>query len=359
MTKVVILTIAPSPYQRDLFKALSKEKDIAIKVYYCEGDIPDHPWERDEFETFEHILPNFRIQLGNFNFIWNFSIPDLKDTDLVILNGYNTSAAQWFLHFQAKRYPFIFWSEKIRPSTKKIRKLLQRTLGQRLKIAMAIAAIGKSAHRDFLKRFPETSIHEIPYTCNLDPFRSKIPHRRPRSPIRLLFCGQMIYRKGVDLLLEAFDKLILEGYKIELLLVGRQAELPEMVRRLTLAPETLSSIQNLGFKQPDELPLIFSEADLFILPSRYDGWGVVLNQALGAGLPVFCSDHVGASEDLVKPGINGEVFQANQTSALVSALKPYLNDPEKIIKASKRSLELSYNFDSEAGTRLWKKLILN
>ena len=120
--------------------------------------------------------------------------------------------------------------------------------------------------------------------------------RKPRTPERItfLFCGQMIARKGVDVLLAAFRQL---DSRAELLLVGREAELPEMLA--SLPAEVSRRIRYAGFQAPEALPDYFSQADAFVLPSRYDGWGVVVNQALGAGLPILCSDTVGAGFDLV------------------------------------------------------------
>ena len=60
----------------------------------------------------------------------------------------------------------------------------------------------------------------------------------------------------------------------------------------------------------------FAQADVFVLPSRYDGWGVVVNQALAAGLPIITSDEVGAGFDLVEPGSNGFRVRAGEVDDL-------------------------------------------
>jgi glycosyltransferase involved in cell wall biosynthesis len=98
------------------------------------------------------------------------------------------------------------------------------------------------------------------------------------------------------LLLQAFDRLIQAGINARLLLVGREAELPEMMR--STSPQTQQKIEYADFTTRISTS-IFQSSDIFVLPSRYDGWGVVVNQALGAGLPIICSDAVGAAPDLV------------------------------------------------------------
>ena len=77
-----------------------------------------------------------------------------------------------------------------------------------------------------------------------------------------------------------------------------------------------------GFLPLDELPAEFAAADAFVLPSRHDGWGVVVNQALAAGLPVIATEAVGAAELLSAPG-TGAVIPAGSADALTAALRRY------------------------------------
>ena len=83
----------------------------------------------------------------------------------------------------------------------------------------------------------------------------------------------------------------------------------------------------LGHRAPAELPGLFAEADAFVLPSRHDGWGVVINEALGAGLPIIVSDGVGAAHDLVTHGVNGLITPAGDACALRDALVLLACDP--------------------------------
>ncbi|NET48525.1 MAG: glycosyltransferase family 4 protein, partial [Merismopedia sp. SIO2A8] len=202
----------------------------------------------------------------------------------------------------------------------------------------------------YCHRFPSTPTFNIPYYCDLADFQQNIPHR-PRSPITLLFCGQMIHRKGVDLLLHAFERLHQQGYGVKLLLVGREAELPQMLS--DLPDDVKRDIEFAGFQAPECLPQFFHHADLFILPSRYDGWGVVVNQALGAGLPIICSDAVGAAHDLVEPGVNGDVFPAGDSTALFEALRHYIDQPDRLQQASQSSWKKSKDWTPQVGAQHW------
>lgn len=212
--------------------------------------------------------------------------------------------------------------------------------------AAGIAAIGTLAQRDYAARFPEPESFNIPYHCELAPFAR--PPRAPAQEVCFLFCGQMIARKGVDLLLQAFT--LLEP-RARLLLVGREAELPQWLAGLP--GDVRARIEYAGFQAPEVLPRFFAHADVFVLPSRYDGWGVVVNQALGAGLPILCSDAVGAAADLVEPEVNGLVLPAGDAAALARAMHRLVEEPATRAAWSAASAARAERWTPLAGASKW------
>lgn len=349
MTTIVVYSIVPSPYQRDLFYALSQHPEINLQVYYLEAGCADSPWSKKTLQPYEKVLPGFFLAWGLSRFHINWHLPNLRSVDVVILNGYQNLTAQLLLRLRSSRVPCIFWGEKIVASSSGVKGKLQTIFAQALNRCSAIVAIGSCAQQDYQQRFPYHLIFNIPYYCSLSEFQATV--QRPRYPITILFCGQMIERKGVDLLLQAFDRLIQAGMNARLLLVGREAELPEMLR--SISTQTQQQIEYAGFHDPEYLPQFFNQADIFVLPSRYDGWGVVVNQALGAGLPVICSDAVGAALDLVEPEVNGAIVSAGDVDALYAALARYVSDPEAITAASQASLAKAADWTPELGAKRW------
>ena len=348
--KVILYSILPSPYQRDLLYALSQHLKVNLQVNYLEPACDDSPWPEKPLESYEHILPGFDISWGLSRFHFNWHFPNLKDVDVVVFNGYMSLTAQLVLRLQAQKIPCIFWGETMAASSGGLKGKIQPLLAQPLENCRAIVAIGSYAKKSYQQRFPEKPIFNIPYYCDLSAYRKEIP-QRPRTPPTILFCGQMIPRKGVDLLLQAFEQLLETGFKANLLLVGREAELPQMLE--TLTEKTRQKINYAGFQAPEDLPYFFQQADLFVLPSRYDGWGVVVNQAVGAGLPVICSDAVGAAKDLVEVKENGLIFPAGEVKALTEALAYYLRNPEAIKRASESSQEKAKQWLPEVGAQKW------
>lgn len=353
MFNVRIYSIVPSPYQRDLFYSLSQHSEVNLEVYYLEAEVADSPWSQKALQPYESVLPGFFLSWGASRFHFNWHLPNLRDVDVVVLNGYQNFTAQFLLWIYASRVPCIFWGEKIVASSGGIKGKLQTVLAQALQRCRAIAAIGSRAQQDYQQRFPNHPVFNIPYYCNLSDFQSTV--QRPRHPITILFCGQMIERKGVDALLQAFDRLIQSGISARLLLVGREAELPQMMQ--SIPAETQRFIEYAGFRDPEYLPQFFEQADLFVLPSRYDGWGVVVNQAIGAGLPIICSDAVGAAVDLVEPGVNGAIVPAGDVDALYAALAHYGSAPERIAAASQASIAKAATLIPAVGAERWIEVL--
>lgn len=340
---VAFISVVPSPYQRDLFRALAARPEIDLRVYYLEAAAPDSPWPQEPLAPYESILPGFWFPIGKARCHWNWRLPDWHKFSILVCNTLLTTlTGQWLMRGAWRRRPWIFWGEQPGRSS-----LLHDRISAPLHRACAIAAIGTVAAREYHRRFPEPTIVNIPYHCELAPFLAQPRSASPRPEPIFLFCGQMIARKGLDLLLRAFEKLD----RGRLLLVGREAGLPQLLA--PLPPEVRERIEYAGFQPPEALPGFFAQADVFVLPSRHDGWGVVVNQALGAGLPILCSDRVGAGIDLVTPEVNGLRFPADDASALATVMQRCLAEPERLIAWGNASRERAAQWSPAAGAEKW------
>lgn len=340
--QAAFVSVVPSPYQRDLFRALSERPEIALRVFYLEAAAPDSPWPEKPLAPYESVLPGSWCRVGNARCHWNWRLPAWDEFSILVCNALLTSiTAQWLMRGAWRRRAWIFWGE--RPGA---RNAVRDRLCAPLRHAAAIAAIGSVAARDYGARFPAARIFDIPYHCDLAPFLAQ-PRRAPAAEPVFLYCGQMIARKGIDVLLAAFARLD----RGRLLLVGREAELPTLLAPLPAAAR--ERITYAGFQPPEELPRFFAEADVFVLPSRYDGWGVVVNQALGTGLPILCSDRVGAGADLVEDGVNGLRFAAGDADALAAALHRCVDAPAQLEAWGHHSRRRAAEWTPEAGAGKW------
>jgi glycosyltransferase involved in cell wall biosynthesis len=144
------------------------------------------------------------------------------------------------------------------------------------------------------------------------------------APYQLLFLGQLVRRKGVDLLLRALAGLRSLPWRLTVVGSGEdESSLPRLASDLGLSDQA-RFVPAMAYRQAmKEL----CNADLLVLPSRHDGWGAVVNEALMAGVPVVCSDRCGARDlikcgarDLVGSGERGEVFRSGSVQSLRDSL---------------------------------------
>jgi glycosyltransferase involved in cell wall biosynthesis len=348
--KVLFITIVPSPYQRDLFGALHAREDVELSVCYMEAGSPDSPWPKKDLRTFERIMPGFWMPFGAARAHLNWRLPAVTDDHIVVLSSFTSVTGQWLMRGALRRKRWLFWGERLRVNSG-IKEYIQRRLAAPIARAAGIVGIGRAAEEDYQRRFPHLPHFSIPYHCDLTAFFNVRRCLRANAPVTFFFCGQMIERKGVDLLLRAFDQLVMKGVDAQLLLVGREADLPKFLAAVN--PATRSRVRYEGFQPPERLPEYFGRSDVFVLPSRHDGWGVVINQALAAGLPIITSDAVGAGLDLVEGGINGLRVAANDVAALYRSMETFALNPEIVREWGEGSRRRARSLTPEAGAEKW------
>ena len=155
------------------------------------------------------------------------------------------------------------------------------------------------------------------------------PAREPeltRSGARAVFVGQLIDRKGVDVLIEALSPLFGEFSDLTLTVIG------DGERHAALAAQAgAHPIEFVGVLPSPQIPARLAEMDVLILPSRFDGWGMVVNEALMVGTPVIVSDQCGAA-DLIRNGHNGWIFPNGDVTRLRDRLRAFLklSEAEKL-----------------------------
>jgi glycosyltransferase involved in cell wall biosynthesis len=172
----------------------------------------------------------------------------------------------------------------------------------------------------------------------------------PGHPV-ILFASKLQTRKHADHLLEAYARLSATALKPlpYLLIVGdgeERARLEARARELAL-----DGVRFPGFRNQSELPAFFALADVFVLPSRHEPWGLIVNEAMASGCAVIVSDEVGAHADLVTDGVEGFVFPVGNIDALTTALARVLSSPEQTQRMREAAKARIASWDFEADVR--------
>jgi len=161
----------------------------------------------------------------------------------------------------------------------------------------------------------------------------------------ILYVGRLEPHKGLQLLLEAFHGVIETAQNASLLVVGSGSE--EVRLRQYCEQNGLSDrVMFSGYKQPDELPKYYAAADMFIFPTLWDPFGIVIAEALASGLPVICSPFAGAA-DLIEEGKNGYILDPRDTEKMALLLSNLLTDEDLLERLRHGALASIENFTIE------------
>ena len=175
------------------------------------------------------------------------------------------------------------------------------------------------------------------YTCERSFFTG--PQDPPRNAF--LFTGRLVDTKGVDVLASAY-----RAYR-----AASEDPWPLVVAGIGPMDEELKAIEGtelLGFVSPSDLPGVMAEAGCLILPSRFEPWGVVVQEAAASGQAVICTSTCGAASRLVLDGYNGRVVAPDQPERLAHAMQWVAEaDPGHRVEMSRRSVELAQQYSPE------------
>jgi glycosyltransferase involved in cell wall biosynthesis len=167
------------------------------------------------------------------------------------------------------------------------------------------------------------------------------------EPLRIVYVGRMDYKvKGQDILIQAIHLCKIHGLNVHCTLMGgvydynRNAfsELQAMVDELGLHQEVEFLINH------TDVPNVLSSKDLFVMPSRFEGLGLVLLEAMTAGLPVIASNTDGPRE-LVQDGLNGFLFDTGDPEHLFDRIQLVYKNPSLAAHVSKNALDFVRQFD--------------
>lgn len=193
------------------------------------------------------------------------------------------------------------------------------------------------------------------YAADYDVFHHYyLQHREAKQklfPKRFIYVGRYAELKGVRELWHAFIQLHEEQpNEWELWCLGKgeyDAEFP-------IHP----MIKNFGFVQPAELNKFIKQTGVFILPTHYEHWGVVVHEFAAAGFPMICSTTTSAATTFLKENYNGFYTQPKQTASILEAMKKIITmDDEALFEMGERSVELSKKITPETWSNTLMKLL--
>ena len=323
--KVVWVTEIPTGYRTPVFERLATK--VSLEVLYCsESD----PWRgRDEvrWRPFEKVLPGLSLggAGGGMRLKLNASVwrhLSASRPDVVVVGGYAHPTMQLaMLWCRVKRVPYVLHSESndLTPRARLRRWVKALPVKWAVSGAHAYLPVSSPASRYLQTRgAPVDNMFVLPNIPDVSAIAASVGERSEIHQSAVLFVGRLVEAKDVPTLLGAFGILKTNHPKAVLWIVG-EGPLESEFKRAS-SEQGLSDVVFHGFLSGKALMEMYRSASCFVLPSTYEPFGVVVLEAMAAGLPVIVSDKVGSAEDFVLEEKTGFVFPSGNPKDLAAAI---------------------------------------
>ena len=349
--RIGILMDHPSPHMLSLLDALAACGDCSAEVLYFGKSDPERNWGEPVGSLPYRFLKGMTWSGG---FRTNPAILKvLRGTkvDIWIVNSVYTSLttllAAWWL--DRKKIPWVYMNEPARARGLIFSALKNVPLRFVLRRAGGIIGMGQKAEEMYRLLLTDgVPVCSIPYYIKLDDFYQlpAILNLQEKEQIEFLTVCQMIKRKGLDVLLHACKRLPHEGW--QLTVVGKGPLRAQLERQFA------HSWFNDRVKFVGEVPYkdrasIFAGKHVFILPSRWDGWGMVVPEALAAGLPVISTNGVISAHEFIRNGENGFIIPVDDPEALKEAMSWFIRNSSVIPEMGLAARESLRDYRPEVG----------
>lgn len=345
--KGLVLAHFPSPYRVGVFKELSKYYDLNIFFEICRDQNRSKEWFVLNSEL------NFKlIEDKNNKKIFQNELRNIEKYDFVLAYDYHTVNSMIMqLRANMKRVPYFVNCDGafIRPNI--IKDKVKRFFFKRASLFFASGKnakkyfmyFGADENKIFIHNFTSLYANEILKEPISD--EEKLEYKKElglSNKKMVLSIGQFIERKGFDILLKGWTDLDKE---CELVIIGGgelERDYIEIINN-----NRLKNVKIVGFKKKEEISKYYKAADLFVLPTREDVWGLVVNEAMAYGLPVITTDKCIAGIELINNSINGFIVKCENNKDLKDRIFEILRDDCLKSKISLNNLKKMQSYTIE------------
>lgn len=376
MYRLAVVNSHPIQYFAPLYRRLAREPDIDLTVLYCSrrgveryedsGFDREVRWDVPLLDGYRScFLNNLRQEgasEGFFGLVNPGVVPKLlrERYDALWIHGHNNATfVAALLAAQAVRTPILMRCEThLGLERGRVKRALRHPLlkfvyGRFCACVMPIGSANDAFYRSL--GIPNDRRFAAPYVVDNAHFMRGTDGAKRESIRRslglpldvplILYVSKLTPRKRPIDLLRAFAQLRNSGEQACLAIVGT-GELELELRRYT-NEHCIPDTHFMGFQNQSDLPSTYAAADVFVLPSENEPWGLVINEAMAAGLPIVASREIGAVQDLLLHGDNGFTFPVGDVHRLTEHLRTLLRDDRLRAEMGLRSRQRIAEWDFE------------
>ncbi|MBR6509599.1 MAG: glycosyltransferase family 4 protein [Clostridia bacterium] len=351
--RLLFITNVPSPYRVEFFKELGKYCDLTVLFEKSTSDERDNSWKNYSFEGFNGIiLKSVKSSVDKAFCPSVIKYLSIKKFDRIIVADVASSTGMLAIQYM-KLFNIPYYIEgdgAFAKSGKGFKEKVKRHFIKGAKGYFSTSLmhdeyyVTYGADKNKIHRYPFSSLKKDDILENIPQTEQKLSLREelgmPEKRI-VLTVGQFIHRKGFDVLLNAAKNF---SEDIGVYFVG--GEPTEEYLKL-VEENNLSNIHFIGFKNKSELKKYYIASDIFVLPTREDIWGLVINEAMAYGLPIITTNRCIAGLELVKNGENGYIIPVEDAILLNEKINDIVYNNELSQAMNHRSLEIIKDYTVE------------
>lgn len=344
--KVLFLTNLPAPYKVEFFNRLGSMCDLTVLFEREISSDRDCDWKTDEGCGFRVIFLN-GIRVNNEDALCFNVVKYLKKNsfDVIVICGYTTPTSILALNYcKIRRIKYVLSIDGARDKVERpIVKMLKTFF---IKGADSYLCTGQEPRRFLINHganaktiyiYPFTSLSECHVDKEVFSRSDKIALRKEleiKEDKVIISVGQYIYRKGFDVLLNALEP---NRVDIGVYIIGGKE--PTKEYQEIIEKRKLNNVHFISFQKKQELLKYYHAADIFVLPTREDIWGLVINEAMACGLPVITTTHCVAGIELIKPGENGFLVNSDSIEELACKIKILMESEDYRMRIANNNLK--------------------
>lgn len=338
--KILWLTDIPSPYRVDFFNELGKHCQLTVLFERKSSVQRNDLWKNYKFINFEGVFLK-GIHISKNKVLCLEALKYLKHNRYDYIVFANMSSATGMISIewcQLKKISYIIEGDgAFAKNGNGIKERLKKHFISKGSMFFSTCEehdqyyTHYGADSEKIIRYPFSSLKKsdiLDAPVSADEKKTLRNKLNIKNEKMILAVGQFIYRKGFDLLLAAATHI---SSDIGIYIVGDN---PTEEYVSFVKSNNLFNVYFVGFKSKSELKEYYKAADLFVLPTREDIWGLVINEAMAYGLPVITSDRCNAGLELVQDGVNGYIIPVDSIDALEDSINSALAQSANMGKAS-------------------------
>lgn len=349
-----------SPNTVELYNTLHEHSDVRLEVVYLAKN--NDKWIESEFPINHTTLSGINLSPvpSRINTAFCpgvlFKLLFARRGAMIIVQGYSNPTNFLLILGLAllhKKSPWAFWGERIKNDTSKfgIRRLIKKIVIFALSKSMRVYAVGKAGVDRFVEQgVPLDLLKSLPYTKD---FSVYMPSVKTYDNHRLVVTSRLVASKNIDLLLKVFIHLSPDYPDWRLDIIGDgplRTQLEEIV-----PIHFKNRISFHGYGNTNLQLKVYENSDIFVLPSAHDGWGMVVPEAMAAGLPVVTTYGVISGRDLIKNGENGFLVPVGDFEALKTILTKVMQCKVNLEKMGNNALRTVSKYSPDTVTDAFLK----